>query len=105
MTDRRVGGLIALNLGLLGVLGLVSLGPDASAQPTSGQASPSQPTRARGDYTMVAGEIRAGNASAIWLMDKSNQELVAVRWDEGRKILDGIGYRSLIDDAKAPPSR
>lgn len=105
MTDRRVGGLIALNLGLLGVLGLVSLGPSASAQPTAGSAASGQPTRARGDYTMVAGAIRAGNASAIWLLDKANQEMVVVRWDEGRKNLDGVGYRSLIDDAKAPPSR
>ena len=100
MTDRRVGGLIALNLGLLGVLGLVSLGPSASAQPSA-----TQPTRARGDYTMVAGAIRAGNASAIWLLDKANQEMVVVRWDEGRKNLEGVGYRNLIDDAKAPPTR
>lgn len=107
MADRRTRGLIALNLGLLGVLALVSLGPAASASSTDGSAvNNAQPaTRARGDYTMVAGSMRSGTASAIWLLDKANQEMVIVRWDEGRKTLQGIDYRDLTKDAKAPPSR
>jgi len=39
------------------------------------------------------------------LLDKANQEMVIVRWDEGRKTLQGIDYRDLTKDAKAPPSR
>jgi len=112
MADRRTRGLIALNLGLLGVLALVSLGPAVSASGSGvdsgldSDRSAGQPTtRARGDYTMVAGSMRSGTASAIWLLDKANQEMVIVRWDEGRKTLQGIDYRDLTKDAKAPPSR
>jgi len=103
MADRRMRGLIALNIGLLGVLGLVSLGPAASAQLSQDGGQPT--TRARGDYTMVAGAMRSGISSAIWLLDKSNQEMVVVRWDEGQRTLQGIDFRDLTVDAKAPPSR
>ncbi len=83
------GPLIALNVGLLVVLGVVSI---AQAQPGA---------RARGNYAMVGGEyLGGGGANAVYILDAANQELIAVKWDEGRKVLDGIGYRDLSKDAQ-----
>lgn len=87
---RSVAGpLIALNAGLLVVLGIVSI---AQAQPGA---------RARGNYAMVGGEyLGGGGANAVYILDAANQELIAVKWDESRKVLDGIGYRDLNKDAQ-----
>lgn len=99
---RQVGGLLALNGALLGVLAWVSLSPEA----TGGQPGAGQPlTRARGDYTMVAGPIRTGNASAIWILDAANQELAAVRFNDSKQQLEGIGFRDLAADAQRRPGR
>ncbi|GAB5497200.1 MAG: hypothetical protein Phyf2KO_22800 [Phycisphaerales bacterium] len=89
------GHLIALNAALLGVLGVVSI---AVAQP--------QDNRARGDYAMVGGEyLGGGSGNAVYILDASNQELIAVRWDTSRKVLDGIGYRDLNNDSKQRAGR
>ncbi|MEZ6233162.1 MAG: hypothetical protein R3B68_03125 [Phycisphaerales bacterium] len=97
---RRPGvsrGLLALNAGLVVAAGLVALAPLAQAD--------RQPGRARGVYTMVNGVIQGGNADAIWIIDSANQEMVVVRWNDGRNTLEGIGYRSLSEDAAARPGR
>ncbi len=94
---RRVQALLALNLGLLGVLAFVSLAPEAGGQPAGG--------RARGDYTMVAGPIRTGNASAIWILDAANQELAIVRYSDSKGQLEGIGFRDLAVDSQRRPGR
>lgn len=86
--------LIALNAALLVVLGLVSI---ANAQPGA---------RARGNYAMVGGEyLGGGGANAVYILDAANQELIAVKWDESRKVLDGIGYRDLSKDAQQRSGR
>jgi len=87
-----------LNGVLLGVLAFVSLSPDASGQPAGGG-------RARGDYTMVAGAIRTGNASAIWLVDTANQEIAVLRFNDSRQQLEGIGFRDLNEDSQRSPGR
>lgn len=85
-------GLIALNGALLVVLALVAFVP-------VGEAGSAQPAgRAPGSYTAVAGELRFGNSSGIWLVDAVNQELVALRWNENRNTFDGIGYRNIAAD-------
>ncbi len=94
---RRVQALLALNFGLLGVLAFVSLAPEAGGQPGA--------VRARGDYTMVAGPIRTGNASAIWILDAANQELAIVRFNDSRGQLEGIGFRDLVIDGQRRPGR
>lgn len=94
---RHTRGLIVLNGALLAVLALVTLAPGSHAQRGA--------TRARGEYTLVSGEIVGGNANAIYILDSANQELVAVRWNDGSKVLDGIGYRDLQADAQAQPGR
>lgn len=106
---RQVGGLLALNGVLLGVLAWVSLSPEAGAFSSghgAGQPGAGQPlTRARGDYSMVAGPIRTGNASAIWILDAANQELAVLRFNDSKQQLEGIGFRDLSADAQRRPGR
>ncbi|MCB9844989.1 MAG: hypothetical protein H6811_03240 [Phycisphaeraceae bacterium] len=91
--------LIGLNLALLCVLGIMALGVNAQGQP--GQPG----ARARGKYTMVAGQIRTGNASAVWILDEPNQELAVVKWSDPRAQLEGIGFRDLARDHASQPGR
>lgn len=93
-------GLVALNATLLGALTVLTFGSFASgqnAQPGAG--------RARGDYTMVAGRTISGGPAAVYIVDSSNQELVALRWDQAKQQMVGMGYRSLQGDARAVPGR
>jgi hypothetical protein len=94
MRARR--GLIALNVALLALLGAVVLSPASFAQRSA---------RARGEYTMVSGKIVGGNANAIYILDASNQEVLAARWNESSKAIDVLGYRDLQADAQASPNR
>ena len=61
--------------------------------------------RARGVYTMLNGTIQGGNSDAIYIVDSANQEMVVVRWNDGRSALEGIGFRNLNADAQAQPGR
>ncbi|MCC7388056.1 MAG: hypothetical protein IT431_04725 [Phycisphaerales bacterium] len=89
-TRRR--WLLATNLLLA-----ASIGVAVWAVPANGN----QPAaRARGQYSMVAGELRSGGeASAIYITDSINEELIALRWNDSRSQLDGLDYRSLQMDA------
>ena len=89
MTKQQFKALIALNAALLALLAAVVLSPAASAQKT----------RARGEYTMVSGEFQGASENAIWILDAANQELLALRWNQSMKKLDGIGFRDLSQDA------
>ena len=87
--------LLAVNAGLLVILGVATLAP---AQPGA--------NRARGDYAIVGGDFQGGGgANAVYILDSSNQELIAVSWDRTRKSLTGIGFRSLDRDAQERPGR
>ncbi len=99
MTRSKLRGLLALNIALLGVLAIVSLSPEADAENTQPAA------RARGAYTMVAGGIRTGNSSAIWVVDSANQELAVLRFNDSKQQLEGIGFRDIAEDAKRRPGR
>jgi hypothetical protein len=95
-TRRR--WLIAANLGLGGSIIVAAFaGSAAGLQPA---------TRARGQYTMVAGEVQGGgDASAIYIIDSINEEMVALRWNQSRHELDGIDFRNLHADANKEPGR
>ena len=96
MRNRRTV-LVACNAALLGAVGLTAWASQANAVPN---------TRARGHYTMVAGEIQSGgDASGIYITDSVNEELVAIRWNNSKNQMDGIDYRSLSDDAIKKPGR
>jgi len=83
--------LIALNVALLGVLGVVTLSPQADAQ---------QGRRPRGEYMMLGGQITGAPANALHVIDVTNQEMITLRWDQSRKRFDGVGYRNLRLDAQ-----
>jgi len=89
---RQRHALVALNVTLLTLVAIVTFAPISQAQPTS--------SRARGDYSMVAGEISGGRPFVTYIFDASNNEMVAVRWNSSRNLLDGIGYRDLEADSK-----
>jgi len=93
-------GLIALNAALFAALAVLTWGPLAigqNAQPGTG--------RARGDYTMVAGKTISGGPAAVYIVDSANQELVALKWDQGKQQMVGMGYRSLQADTRTVPGR
>jgi hypothetical protein len=78
-------------------LAVVTIAPLAGAQPAS--------ARRPGRYTMVGGRVQGGNTSAIYILDSTNQEMVAVRWDDSRKVLAPIGFRDLTADTQVRPGR
>ena len=96
MASPKTRALVVLNGVLIAVLGAVVLAPSSLAQRGS---------RARGEYTMVSGRIIGGNANAVYIVDSSNQEMIAVRWNESSKSLDGLGYRDISADAQTQPGR
>lgn len=97
---RVRAALFTLNLALVGVVAAIALSPSpAGAQATAAS------NRARGEYTMVAGEISAGSNAVTYIVDSANQEVLVVRWDQSRAQLQSIGYRNLAADAVAAPVR
>jgi len=97
-TRRRPGvaSLIVVNVLLAAGLAWVEFGPVASAQ-AGGDANSSRP---RGEYTLIGGEIDTGNSDAVYVIDSVNQQMVVLRWDDGRNALDGVGYRDLDSDVR-----
>lgn len=81
-------GLLLLNVLLLAVLGAVTFGPGAEAQ-----------LRLRGEYFMVAGNVKGTQGGVVYVVDGTNEELIAVTYDATAKDLAGLGYRSLAADA------
>jgi hypothetical protein len=64
-------------------------------------AQAAAPARAAGQYTMVGGRTEGATAKVVYIIDSQNKELLAVRWNQGQNRLDGIGYRSIAQDADA----
>ena len=94
---RRVStfrSLLVLNTLLLALLAAVTFGPSANAQ-----------SRARGQYTMVAGGVNGSTSSAVYIIDVINQEMMAVAYNQNTKRLDGLGYRNLALDATTRTQR
>ena len=95
-------GLIALNAVLLAGVAFLAWGPLAGAQPGQpGEVA----ARGRGEYTMVAGKTMSGGAAAVYVVDSANQEIVALRWDQGKQQMIGLGYTNLQRDGRAIPGR
>jgi len=91
--------LIGLNAALLLALLGVTLAPSADAQ-TAANSS-----RARGEYTMVGGDVSGSTANALYIVDAANREIITLLWDTSRRRLQGVGYRDLVLDLTAEPSR
>lgn len=85
--------LIALNVCLLIALGALTLASVAGAgQPLE---------RPRGDYAFVSGRVQGATTHDVFVLDATNQELVALAWDRGNNRFTGVGYRSLAADGRA----
>ena len=94
---NSVGGLIALNIVLLSVLGLVSFAP-------SGQAEGAK--NAAGDYILVGGSINGATSNAVYILDQRSGALLSFLYDRSKKKLEGIAARSVLNDGRrAAPSR
>ncbi|HMN96808.1 MAG TPA: hypothetical protein PKC43_07175 [Phycisphaerales bacterium] len=87
----QLGALVALNGALLGALAFVTLSPIAAGQ---GE-------RARAQYMVTSGTVKGSESAVIWVIDQTNQDLVAMTWNVQQSRLEGVGYRDLRIDAAA----
>jgi hypothetical protein len=90
-------GLIGLNIALLAALGAVSFAPGAGAQ--------SGAERSRGAYAAVSGNIQGSASDAIFVIDRNNQEMLGMVFDQSRKQLTGIDFVDLSDRARGGGGR
>ena len=74
MSRTQFLSLIALNAVLLAALALVSLSGSASAQ-----------QRQRGSYMLISGGVTGTPLSVVYVIDETNNELVALAWDDAGK--------------------
>jgi len=86
---NRIHALVVVNGLLLAVLAGVVFGPRATAQ-----------ERRRAEYAMTSGTIKGADASAIWIVDQTNLDLIAIIWDGNAGRIVGLGYRDLTNDAQ-----
>ncbi|MCL4197359.1 MAG: hypothetical protein KJZ69_07675 [Phycisphaerales bacterium] len=94
---NTLGGLIALNLALVVILGLVTFAPSVQA---SGAAA------AAGDYMIVGGRINGATSNAVYILDQRTGALMCFLYDRSTKKLKGLSVRSVANDAKRfSPSR
>ncbi len=97
MRRRRSGPLVLLNAMLLGALALVAFAPaDAGAQNAA---------RPRGQYTLLASQILGGQERGVFIVDGTSMQMLALRYDLGRREMIPIGHRDLAADAAAGPTQ
>jgi hypothetical protein len=96
---RHRKGLLAINGLLLGGVAVLGLWQAAGAQPSG-------PARPRGEYTAVSGKsVTGGGSDMVYILDGSNREIIALKWDASKKSFVGIGYRGLELDNQVAPNR
>lgn len=98
---KVVRALIAANVLLL-VAGAVFIARPALVQTAIAQPEAARP---RGQYTMISGKTNQGGPHAVYILDAASREIVALRWDQSRQSLIGIGYRNLETDARLTQGR
>lgn len=96
-THAALAGAIVLNI----VLGSIVA---AKYWPTHARAQAGS-ARARGEYTMTTGKSNVGGPDVVCVLDAANQEMLFLRWDQGKQQLMAQGYRSLTQDAASGPGR
>ena len=79
--------LVSANVAALGLLAIVELSAAARAQ-----------QRPRGTYTAASGRIEGTETHALYIIDETTQEMIAVQWDPRAKQVKGLGYRSMGAD-------
>jgi len=83
--------------GVLLVAAVLAFGRVAEAQPEA--------SRPRGQYTMVSGKTNQGGPHAVYVLDAASREVVALRWDQSKQTLVGVGYRNLETDGRMTQGR
>jgi hypothetical protein len=89
MSRTQFLSLIALNAVLLTALALVSLSGRASAQQQ----------RQRGSYMLISSGVTGTPLSVVYVIDETNNELVAMAWDDAGKKMSYVGYRNIAADS------
>jgi len=88
MTGRMM---TRMNLVLAGGVVVLAVVGMAGAQATEAR-------RVGGQYTCVGGQTLGGYTNVIYVLDSANREMVALRWNDATKQLEGAGYRDLVED-------
>jgi hypothetical protein len=86
---NRTRILLAANAIALAALAVVELSGPAQAQVS----------RPRSTYTAASGRVNGSETHAVYIVDETTQEVIAVQWDPQSKQLRGLGYRNLSVDA------
>ncbi|QNN23862.1 hypothetical protein HED60_16835 [Planctomycetales bacterium ZRK34] len=89
MNRKSLGGLIVLNVVLLLALGLLTFTPEPAAAQLGGRA---------GDYVMVAGATPGRTEATVYITDMNNGLMMAVQYDQNRKIVQPTGFRNIGAD-------
>lgn len=88
MLRRNMKGLLILNGLLVAMLAAVTFTPTADAQ-----------QRFRGKYAVVAGRAQGSVPYLLYILDQNSRQLVAVRYNVQKDILEGMGYRDMVKDS------
>mgnify|MGYP001468225263 CR=1 FL=1 len=88
MLRRNLKGLLILNGLLVAMLAAVTFTPTADAQ-----------QRFRGKYAVVAGRAQGSVPYLLYILDQNSRQLVAVRYNVQKDILEGMGYRDMVKDS------
>lgn len=89
MNRKSLGGLIVLNLVLLGALALVSFTPTPVKAQLGGRA---------GDYVMVGGQTPGRTVNTVYITDMNNGLMMAFQYDLNRKNIVPIAFRNIGAD-------
>lgn len=89
MNRKSLGGLIVLNLVLLVALGLLTFTPQPAKAQLGGRA---------GDYIMVSGATPGKTEATVYITDMNNGLMMAVQYDQNRKIVQPVAFRNIGAD-------
>ena len=89
MTRSSLAALVSLNGVLLAALAWVEWSPGAQAQSMS---------RTRASYAMTGGTLMGVPQGIVYIINETDQELIALMWNERTKQFQGLGYRNIAAD-------
>ena len=89
MTKSSLAALVSLNALLLAALAWVEWSPRAQAQSMS---------RTRASYAMTGGTLMGVSQGVVYIVNETDQELIALMWNERTKQFQGLGYRNIAAD-------
>jgi len=87
-------GVIALNVLLVTVLTVIVFVPTSDAQNTLREGT---------SYVAISAVASGINTGVVYIMNTSQQELVAVAWNQNRNKIMTLGYRNIAVDAQSVP--